>query len=420
MHRLFIFIRENRYTLAFFLLILSLFVFIIPESTTPGKYDRRCWINWANYILGNGLGNIYKIESNYLPLYHYVLFLYGLVYNTSESIILNINSLKYVTVFFELIGVFFIIELVKHKYKDTFSVLLLSLVIVFNPAFFYDSVLYGQVDGIYATFLFLSVFYALKKNPVWSIIWFVLALNMKLQAVSYAPIVFCLNLIVFLEKFSFPYLLKMILPGLVLQTLILLPFIVSGDGMMVVEVARDSQGRYPFVSMGAYNFWHLVMDTPKLVYNKTGFWGRSYHVYGLMLYAFFTLLILLPIIRWNWNILFGKKVKMDFPIEKVLLMCVLMSLVFFYFNTEMHARYVHAAMIFAGAYALYTKRFLIYGSISLAYFLNLEATSKILKGDIIEYTYFFFNPVFVSLVYLFAIILCFYKLYWKPGLFKLF
>lgn len=402
---------ENKQIVLFLTLIFVVLIFLIPNTTTPGKYDRRCWINWSNYIFGNGLANIYRLEVNYLPLYHYVLFVYGKFMGSTEAIIYNINGLKYITLFFELIGVGYVISLVKDKYNAIFAPLLLSLLIVLNPAFFYDNVLYGQVDGIYSSFLFISVFYAIKKKPGLSLLAFVIALNLKLQAITYAPLVFLINLPVIFEALNFRKVLAIILPSVVLQFLIVLPFVLNNDIGLVWNVVTGSQGRYPYVSMGAFNGWYFFLEAPKKMNDYYGVFGRSYNALGLVSYVSVMFLAIFPLLWWSFKVLIQRTKIPEFPIEKILILGIMMALIFFYFNTQMHARYIHSAMIFAGAYALYTKRYLIFGILSLGYFLNIESSAKILKGNIAEYEYFFFNPVFVSSLFLIVLILCFKQLY---------
>ncbi|MCD8540048.1 MAG: hypothetical protein LRY55_09980 [Leadbetterella sp.] len=391
-------------------------VFIIPDITVHGKYDRRCWINWSNYMLGNGLANIYRLEINYLPLYNYILFLYGKLMGTTEGIILHINSLKYITLFFELIGIAFVVALVRKQYARMETVLLLSLLIIFNPAFFYNSALYGQVDGIYSSFVFISVYYALRKDTKLSILFYVIALNFKLQAITYFPLVFLINLPQVHEFLNLRKAVNLLLPSIILQIVIILPFVFNGDAQLLWNVVVGSKGKYPFVSMGALNFWSYFFEEPRQVMDIKGFWGKSYHVYGLLLYNGFMLLTIFPLLYWKYRKMIRKEAIGVFPTEKILLTGILVSLVFFYFNTQMHSRYVHAAMIFGGAYALYTKKYLIYGLLSLAYFLNIEYSARILKGNISDYTQFFFEPVFVASVYGLVLILCFRKLY--NGFFK--
>lgn len=68
-------------------------------------------------MLGNGLNNIYKFGVDYLPLYHYLLFFYGKLVGDTAGIVHGINSLKLVTLLFELMGVYYAYLIVKPTFK---------------------------------------------------------------------------------------------------------------------------------------------------------------------------------------------------------------------------------------------------------------------------------------------------------------
>lgn len=405
---------ENKTVLSFLLAVFVLFLFLIPDTTTPGKFDRRCWITWSNYISGNGLGNVYKLGVNYLPLYHYVLYLYGKLYESTEGIIYHINSLKYITFFFELLGVYFVYRLIRDQYKNTLAGVFVLLLIILNPVFLYDSVLYGQVDGIYATFIFASVFFGIKRSPAWSLISFIIALNLKLQSITFLPLIFFLNLDHVLEGFSIKRTLSFIWPAVLLQVLLIVPFAIQGDLVKVWSVVTSSEGMYPFVSMGAYNWWYFFIENPVEVIDTTGVFGRSFKRIGQGLYIITALIACWPFVKYYYSKYLKKNNESKYPgIPQILLMGLLMSLLFFYLNTEMHARYVHAAIIFAGAYAIYNRSYIIYVFLSIAYFLNLEDSAKILKGNIAEYKSFLFEPRFVAALFLVALVLSFYQIFNK-------
>ena len=125
--------------------------------------------------------------------------------------------------------------------------------------------------------------------------------------------------------------------------------------------------------------------------------------------AFFGLsgLVLLPFGLKSLN-LFRKNIDVAFNFENSLLVCVLIILFFFYFNTQMHSRYSHPIVLFAGALAMLRKDIVRFFLVSLGIFLNMEGASKILKGNIAEFEIFWFQPWFVSLIFLAIIVLYFY------------
>ena len=405
-------LQEDKKIIGAYLLILIVFVAFMPDNG-PGGFDKICFTSWSNFILANGLQNIYKFGIDYLPLFQYILFLYGKTQGTAENVAMNINSLKYVTLLFDVFSVYLAYRFVKTQYKTKESAFLATLFILLNIAYFYNNVIYGQVDGIYTCMVFISLILGLQKKIAASIFFIILAINFKLQAIIFLPLI---GLLIFPEiwkNLSLKNIINWLFPVFVLQLLILLPFIISGDILTLLNVVKSSMGKYPKVSMGAYNIWYLFFDNPNQIYDKQGIFGRSFNRYGLLFFTISLFLAILPLIKQSINVLRRKSYK-SIPKEKIILMATLTPLVFFYFNTQMHSRYMHPSILLVGIYALYTKRPLAFILISIAYFLNIEDGSKILKNDITPYTYFFFQPLFISYVYLVAIIVLFFELYRKP------
>lgn len=176
----------------------------------------------------------------------------------------------------------------------------------------------------------------------------------------------------------------LVLPVLFLQVIIFLPLILTGDIKLAFNSFSESMGRYPFVSMGAYNIWSLVFNLPEIMNDNIGVFNFSFNAIGLLTFFGLSVLILLPFGLKSFGI-FNKKNQLEFSFENVLLATILIILAFFYFNAQMHARYSHSVVLFAGTLAILRKDYLRFLLVSMAVFLNMEGASKILKGDIIEF-----------------------------------
>jgi hypothetical protein len=81
---------------------------------------------------------------------------------------------------------------------------------------------------------------------------------------------------------------------------------------------------------------------------------------------------------------------------------------FFFFNTEMHERYSHPAMVFLTAYMVYLRRYYLFTLFLLTYALNLEGAIHYFQLP--DYNIFVFNPRFIGTLYVLFIasILYFY------------
>ncbi len=406
-------ISKEKWPILILSVVFSVFTIFLPDTTPPGQFDRNCFISWSNFMLGNGLNNIYKFGVDYLPLYHYLLFFYGKLVGDTAGIVHGINSLKLVTLLFELMGVYYAYLIVKPTFKVKKNALMVFLLIPFNIAFFYDNIIYGQVDGIYTTFAVMSIFYALQKRPALSLICFVVGLNFKLQTIVFFPLIAMLNFPAVFENFTIKKAVQVFLPAIFLQVLIVLPFALSGDLYKVWEVVMTASGKFERLSMGAFNFWALFFEHPFSVHDGLGIWGRSYNVIGLGLFILFSGIFLFPIFFKDFQFLYGVEPSISFSVEKAFLTAGLLVLGLFYFNTQMHSRYIHSAVLMIGIYSIYTRRYLPYILISIAYFLNIEGAAKILKGNILPFKSFLFQPWFVSILFLVLIVLLMYHLFSK-------
>ena len=78
----------------------------------------------------------------------------------------------------------------------------------------------------------------------------------------------------------------------------------------------------------------------------------------------------------------------------------------------MHERYIHAAILFAGTYAIIRKEFLSYIILSIAYFLSLDILMHHCRfPDFVYMAKIPYHPVFISLLILLALIVSTKQLY---------
>jgi len=82
------------------------------------------------------------------------------------------------------------------------------------------------------------------------------------------------------------------------------------------------------------------------------------------------------------------------------------ALAFFFFNTQMHERYSHPALLFTAAYCFLTLRYVPFVLLSVAYFLSLENILRYM--DLPTYGTLIFDTRFIAGLYLATILLLFY------------
>lgn len=375
-------------TLLFFVLI----VFLLPIKTHG---DRWYWLHWAGYCLEFNLGTIYQfkidghVPTNYHPFFLHCLNIFQSFFESTAEIKQNLFRVKFFPLVFDFIGAFSIFLLVKKDERTK----LLPLFLLFNIAYLYNSIIWGQIDSIFTNFALLAIIFALRKQPGHAIVFYLLSLNTKLQSVIFFPLIGLLLLPSIFSKW------KQSLTGLgvaaLIQGVLLWPFYRADQlGEMVNTLLAGSVDLYARTSIMACNFWFLLFQYNSVTVADTElFWNIPYKTWGLLLFCLISALALIPVALrcfklWKENKPFDDRSK-----ELVFLAMVLVSLAFFFFNTQMHERYSHPALILAFFYGYYRRSYLLYGLISIAYFLNLELSMKAFDWN---YKAWYFEPVFIA------------------------
>ncbi|MEI8279282.1 MAG: hypothetical protein WCG87_05920 [Bacteroidota bacterium] len=383
-------------------------IVLFPEL--PGlSIDNDDWKNWALYIREHGLCNAYGSTSDYLPFYQYVLWIYGKIASDLDGILRNYSFLRGFSFMFDLAGIWYV-YLWMEKKMDLILVLFISL---FNIAYTYDTFVWGQLDGMLSAMLFISLFYAFRQNTLWSAVWYLMALNLKLQAIVFLPLwgLLIINTIITTRDWK-----KAVLPLAVmaiLQAIILIPFTTGQYGLNNVWArVIGSIDMFPVLNIGAPNFWNWVKDgylrtTPD---NVIWFSAFTYKQVGLFLFFFTSFLVLLPICIHVFRRLTNTFKHSQISKEIVWLTGALLYLVFFYFNTQMHERYSQPAFICIAAYAFYSKDYFPYILFSIVYFLNLEFCVQ--NMHLHNYDIAIFSPRFLAALYTIIILYLGFKLYY--------
>jgi Gpi18-like mannosyltransferase len=390
---------KNKYFLPL-IAILSYLVLVFLAPKQGHDWDNYCWGLWAEIIQSKGLSAAYNSDSviNYLPLYLYVLKIYALLIPKAALFEMT-YCLKSISLFFDVASIFILTQLIEQENKR-WKYFLLGL---FNIGFIYNSFVWNQVDGILSFFVFASILSAQKQKPVLALSLFLLAINFKLQGIIFLPILLAL----LTESLKPLTLLKggLILTGI--QTLILSPFIMAGNVWNIWETAKGSMDYYPSISMNAYNFWYLFYNGSLMFVKDSDIFciGLSHKQIGLTLFLGSTTLILFPLLLQSLKRLLGKQ-QSKTELKAILLSSSLIAVLFFYFNTQMHERYIHSAIIFSTALAFLYGYWGQWTFISLAYALSLESICKILKLE--NYNTLIFQPKLISFLYSIGLIILVY------------
>ena len=404
-----------KYWLLFSIMMYVMYVNVMHKWGHQG--DMMFWMDWSKYIKVNGFTNVYGCtdpKCDYFPAYLYVLWIHTKIQGTLQNIQDNLYTIKWFTLIFDFLGAYLAVWFVKDPIKKVVCFFFLML----NVSYIYNTVQWAQVDAIFTFFGFAAIIAALEKKIIISIASLLLALNFKLQAIVFIPVLGLLLLPQILTKAGAKKMIYAFFICIIIQCIILFPFILKGRVDKIWFVFTHLVGQYPYPSLCAFNIWFWILPNTSIagMYDlndgmKIGFLTMK-QIGNLM---FFTSMFfaVFPLIKYEYQ-KFIQKVNVEFYLEKIFLITALVPLCFFYFNTEMHDRYTHPALISLAAYAFCSnnkrKYFpLILGSI--AYFLNLEKPLRIL--GLTNYETLIFDPRFGAILWGILIAFLFYLLYNK-------
>lgn len=357
-------ILKDRYLLI--LISLGLFLRIFFINTHGFKFDMDAWLGWADRLNQVGFARFYAESTwtHYTPGYLYILAILGLIKNLFHiDTALFYSLVKLPSIIAEIIlGAF----VYRQIFKESKSYALIAgALVLLNPAFIFNSSVWGQVDGILTLLMALTIYNLNKRNLILSAVYLGLAILVKPQAIILLPIL----LLYLVKNLSLKNTIKLFLPFILTIFIISFPFFIQPLTDLIVllnKMAKD----YPFNSLSAYNFWGIF-----------GFWisddqilsGISLKKWGIILY----------ILYWIPVIFFYLKRRLS-----IHSLIVLSSLSFYFLPTRVHERYLYPALVFLILLSVNLKsRILLIFTIllSLIHFLNLY------------YVYIYYNKMYFPL-----------------------
>jgi hypothetical protein len=315
----------------------------LPLIGSPGYLgDLRLNAHWAKSAVLLGLGRSYLEQvneptlPNYPPLQLAVFEMAGRAYRWLLSPNYDVG-LHDCAAFMKLpavaadaatcIVLFFLVRKLDARRWVPLGVALLYAI---QPAAWYESAVWGQVDAIFALAALLSLAAALSKRWVLMGAFIAVSLLTKLQSVVVVPAIAVLCI---LERGAF----KRTALAVVVTCVATLALLRSASVLHAVkDVYVHSSGYFPVQSMFAYNVWIALFGSAARDKADTGlmFGLASYRLIGTAVFVGCTLVLSL------WGYLRLRKASSDQERAVVILgLPALTAYSFFLFNTEMHERY---------------------------------------------------------------------------------
>lgn len=391
----------------FALLMMAAFVvawiFVPVESQ---GFDLGCFQSWAIFIHTKGLGHAYESPGvDYNPLFLELLWLFGRIKGSVEAMNASFFTFKIFVLLFD----FGAVALMAYMLRRNGQNIALACFLLFNPAYLYNTMVWGQVDSIFSMFVAFSIFLATRKNVLASLLCVLIALNLKLAAVVFVPLVVLLNLPAIRENRR--ALLRTIPLLLAIQVLIFLPFL-HRQSLLAIVAANQRQLRFSnTTSPSGFNFWWLIFgDRPYDVPGARTVLHVSFKTWGVVMFAVSAAVILAPLFK---TIILRKTPLSD---AYVFLASSLYGLAFYFFTTGMHERYSHPAILLLAIYAVLSGSYFTYLLASLALFLNLEKVIQYFH--IGTHDTLIFKGAFVGKMFLVVLVVGVVKIYWelKPAI----
>lgn len=319
------------------------------------------WQYWAKKMVELGPRNFYQKIGfcDYLPFYLYFLGGIELIWRElSQYISFSQEILFKLPATLADFATAYIIYLILKRKSENIA-LWASTLYLFNPAVFFNSSLWGQVDAVGALLLLASIYLLLKNHFILSGFFIGLSLTMKPIYFLALPI---LGLILWQKKVRKKNWWQECRPlrnfsaaALAGILLVSLPFSLTNPFGMLIERYQLAFSVYPFTSVNSFNFW--AIGNRWWQSDLTRFWGLTYQYWGS--------LVVFLVLGLGLLLLWQKKRE-----ENIWLVLTTVFLVMFSFSTRTHERHIFTVFpfltILAGLNVFYWLPLLILSIVSIA------------------------------------------------------
>jgi Gpi18-like mannosyltransferase len=291
------------------IVLLAILARVLLTAIDSYEGDIAGYYAWSLHLFEYGPSKFYEtFHVVYAPFYLYVLWLSGGIEKMfSMNSDTAIYFIKLTASGFDFLGGYFI-YLIAKKHNLNRLGFYLGILYSLNPGVFFNSSIWGQFDGLQATFLLITLYILETQKKRYGILAFTIAILTKPQSGILAPIIL-FYLFKDIESFDTKKIwhnTKEFLVGIaysiVAYTVLILPFYYTTDlhkklstqfgsfigrigdfYMWMYTLYSKSVDDYPYATANAFNFWTLAGGQPiddgtmfitvlgnSLTYKKTG------------------------------------------------------------------------------------------------------------------------------------------------------
>lgn len=252
------------------------------------SFDIACFKGWAIAAYEGGPSTFYTTDmfADYPPGYIYVLWVLGLVRSALDIEAMSVwftLIVKLPSIAAEVVTALIVLRAARKEIGNTFA-LLCAAFVLFNPAMFFNSSIWGQVDAFFTLFAVLAIYFLRKDNPWLGAAFFAWALLIKPQAMLLAPVVGLYYVFSLLKKGRFGRGALGLIGGAAIGAgvfvLGVLPFTGSQPLTWILEKYTSTVESYQFASINAFNLFALTGGNWKPF--DAVLWFFSYETWGMI------------------------------------------------------------------------------------------------------------------------------------------
>lgn len=346
------YINNKRFINSLSYLFIIIFILVTSLLLINVKFtnDMNWFISWIKAYADNG----YKYtDPNYPPLFLHYLYLISRFDNIWDNHIV-IKILLQLPCLLSQIFLILISRnlIIKQGISKIIAFIILSF-IAFNPAFFMNSIFWGQVDIFPTFFVIISILTLLEKKFVYlSSTFMILAILTKFQMIAFFPL--WLGLI--LNKHYREYIPINILIPPVIILLVFMPYVINDTLYKALQGGYlNASDYYQDLSLSASSIWIFISKNIKnhnlIIFND---YISTFPILKHLTYKRLGILIFLICNTFIFLQAFREKAK-----NNIFILAMLAGLVFYLPLTAMHERYIFYAVPMTFIAVSYDKRVLL-------------------------------------------------------------
>lgn len=344
---------DRTWQILLLVVILAVALRVIVALAYKGyETDIGCFKGWAMGVYEYGPANFYTsgMFADYPPGYMYVLWVVGFfraLLGIEAGGALFTLMIKLPSIAAEVVTAIFAYKLASKQIGKMFGLLCASF-LLFNPALFFNSSVWGQIDAFFILAAVVMLYFLQKDNPYLAALMFAVALLIKPQAIILAPVVGLYYLYALFKKGQIGRGVLGILSGAGIALTVfaagVLPFMeeptFAYTTNWVVEQYRGVVQSYPYATLNAFNLFALTGGN--WISSNSPLWGLTYAHWGYI----FIGLICVSVIILQWR---SREQGRMFDLAAFLVVAVFML------AHSMHERYMLPACVFLLFAYIYTR-----------------------------------------------------------------